>query len=105
MKIKKVCLSSTVDDRISLVFTQLGCKEKQHNGQSVLSLITTPDVMEQKVEIAYEQLKRLGYDNKSQSQKHFWYITDLQKKLDTISIESQGAEGFVKERHEYLIWW
>jgi hypothetical protein len=32
------------------------------------------------------------------------YIKDAQKELDTITIESQGKEGFVKEKHEYLIY-
>lgn len=107
MKIKSVSIASSMnpDERISQIFTQLGAKEKTHNGQSVLSLFTTPAVMDTKVDIAFESLRRLGYDGKSQAMSHFWYLTDLSKKLPTITIESQGKEGFVVEKHEYLIWW
>jgi hypothetical protein len=107
MKIKSVMLSASVDpdDRVNLIFKQLGCKEKDHNGQSVLSITTTPDVMAQKVEIALDQLKRIGYDRSSRSMDHFWYISDKQKKRPTITVESQGEEGFVQTRHEYLIYW
>jgi hypothetical protein len=97
--------SEGLDDRITLIFKQLGAKEKEHNGNSVMSIVTTPDVMAQKVEIAYESLRRLGYTSCSNSQKHFWYISDKRKKLDTITIESQGETGFVQEKHEYIIFW
>jgi Holliday junction resolvasome RuvABC DNA-binding subunit len=103
MKIKHVILAANVQERIALIFKQLGAKIKEHNGQSVLSIVTDPDTMEQKVEIAFEQLKRLGYDNKTQAQKHFWYIKNSRHTVPTITIESQGASGFVMERHEYLI--
>jgi hypothetical protein len=108
MKIKTVMLaasSSDPDDRVTLIFKQLGCKEKEHNGQQVLSIITTPDIMAQKVEIALDQLRRLGYDRSSRSMNHFWYISDNQRKRDTITIESQGEEGFVQTRHEFLVYW
>lgn len=105
MKIKKVTLAADDYERVTMIFKQLGAKEKLHNGQEVLSIVTTPEVMDKKVEIAFEMLKRIGYDRCSQSLKHFWFISDLQKKLDTISIESQGSSGFVRESHEYLIYW
>lgn len=105
MRIKSVSLAKNESDRISEIFKQLGCKEKQHNGQTVLSIRTTPDVMSEKVQIAMEQLRRLGYDRSSQSQKHFWYLSDKHKHMDTITIESQGGEGFVQDRHEFLIYW
>jgi hypothetical protein len=93
-----------LEERINLIFKQIGAKEKDHNGQSVLSITTSPDIMAQKVDIAYEQLRRLGYGQISNSQRHFWYISDKRKKLDKITIESQGETGFVQERHEYLIY-
>jgi hypothetical protein len=105
MKIKGITIASSIDDRLETIFKQLGAKYMNHNGQSVLVLNTTPDVMAQKVEIAYEQLRKLGYDNKSQSQKHFWYIVDAQNELPEVQIESQGSEGFIKEKHNYTITW
>lgn len=105
MKIKSVMLSANTDDRIAEIFKQLGAKKKSGSEDGVYSLSVTPDVMRQKVDIAYEQLRRLGYDNQSCQQQHFWYISDKQKQLPTISIESQGGNGFVQERHEYLIYW
>src|ERR1035437_6389873 len=103
MQIKHVVLA-THEERVLDIFKQLGAREKQVDGNTVLSIKTTPGVMEEKVEIAYEPLKRLGYDQKVQSQKHFWYLSDKHKRLDTIRIESQGSEGFVVEKHEYLIY-
>jgi hypothetical protein len=108
VKIKSVTLSALeegLDERIKAIFTQLGAKEKQHNGQSVLSMTTTPDIMAKKMEIAQDHLARLGYNQSSKSIQHFWYFSDKRKKLDKISVESQGEIGFVQERQEYLIWW
>lgn len=104
MRIKSVTIA-TADERIAQVFKQLGATEREFNGQMVLSIVTTPHIMDEKVDIAYEQLKRFGYNVCSQSMQHFWYIKDQRNKLDTITIESQGKEGFVRERHEYLISW
>ena len=104
MKIRRMSIASSINERIELIFKQLGCKKINHHGQAVSSIITTPEVMHEKVEIALEQLKPLGYNRVSNSEKHFWYISDSRKKLDTITIEAQ-AEGFSKERQEFLIYW
>ena len=106
MRIKNVTLSNNnYEERIKTIFIQLGAKEHEENGNEVLSMFTLPAVMEEKVEIAYELLRRLGYTYCSQAMKPFWYISEAKKKLPTISIESQGAEGFVQEKHTYLIYW
>lgn len=106
MRIRHVTISNDeLGDRITTVFKQLGAKAKMHNGEEILVLNTTPDVMSDKMDIAFDQLKRLGYDYKGQSMKHFWYIRDKQKELPDVSVESQGSEGFVKERHDYYIYW
>jgi hypothetical protein len=106
MKIKKIIIANNnFDERLNAIFQQLGAKPKQVEDQEVLSIVTTPQIMSTKMDIAYEQLKRLGYDNMGKSMQHFWYISDGQKRLPYISVESQGSEGFVKEKHEYLIYW
>jgi hypothetical protein len=105
VKIKSVTIAATVDEQIGTIFKQLGAKEKEHNGNKILSIEATPEVMSEKVQIALGQLRRLGYNSGSQQKQHFWYITDKKKTLDTITIESQGKEGFVQERHEYHIYW
>jgi len=108
MKIKTVTVGTDqqlLEGRIHSIFKSLGAVPVEHHGQQVLKITNEPDIMNQKVEIAYELLKRLGYDRIGQSMKHFWYIKDKQGKLPTISIESQGKEGFVTEKHDYLVWW
>jgi len=105
MKIKKLVLGSNIEIRLIELFKQVGAKEKTVNGENIMVINTTPDIMDEKMEVVFEQLKRLGYDKQGQSMSHFFYFRDKQNKLPEISVESQGKEGFVKEKHKYYIYW
>lgn len=106
MKIKYVTIARTsIDERISVIFKQLGAKTVKRYGEDVLCLFTDPEVMVTKMEIAYEQLKRLGYETNGQNLKHFWYFHDLQEKLPEISVEAQDPDAGANTRINYFIYW